>query len=98
MLYEQYVKGKMTKEQFIKVNSELTKELEPIQSKLEEIECQLQYNQKRDLFQNQIEKIIKNDFLSLTKELVDLFIDKIYVFKDNRIEVKWKIQNFMQKR
>ena len=98
MLYEQYIKGKMKEERFIKVNSELTKELEPIQSKLEEIEFQLQYHQKKELFQNQIEKIVKDDFRSLTQELVDLLIDKIYVFKDNRIEVKWKIQNFMQKR
>ncbi len=33
--------------------------------------------------------------LVLTKELVDFFIDKIYIFKENRIEVKWKIADFL---
>ena len=98
ILYEQYIEKKLTEEQFTKSNLELTKELEPIQNKLEEIDFQLQYSQKRDSFQNQIEKIVKHDFHSLTKELVDIFIDKIYVFKENHIEVKWKIEDFLQKR
>ena len=98
VFYEQYIKGEITEEYFIKVNSKLTKELEPIQSKLEEIDFQLQYNQKRNLFQNQIEKIEKDNFHSLSKKLVDIFIDKIYIFKENRIEVKWKIEDFLQKR
>ena len=98
IFYEQYVKGEITEEYFIKVNSELTKELEPILNKLEGIDFQLQCSQKRDFFQNQIEKIEKDNFHSLTKELVDIFIDKIYVFKENRIEVKWKIEDFLQKR
>ena len=33
--------------------------------------------------------------LVLTKELVDFFIDKIYIFKENRIEGKWKIAVFL---
>ena len=98
LFYEQYIEGKLIEEQFSKINLELTKELEPIQNKLEEIDFQLQYSQKRDSFQNQIEKIVKYDFHSLTKELVDIFIDKIYVFKENHIEVKWKIEDFLQKR
>lgn len=40
----------------------------------------------------------KNEPLLFSKELVDFFIDKIYVFKENRIEVKWKIEDFLQKR
>ncbi|HIT87638.1 MAG TPA: recombinase family protein [Candidatus Coprocola pullicola] len=95
ILYEQYIKGKMTEERFIKINLELTKELEPIQNKLEEIDFQLQCSQRRNLFQNQIEKIVENNFHSLTQELVDFFIDRINIFKDNRIEIRWKIQNFM---
>ena len=95
LFYEQYIEGKLIEEQFSKINLELTKELEPIQNKLEEIDFQLQYSQKRDSFQNQIEKIVKYDFHSLTKELVDIFIDKIYVFKENYIEVKWKIEDFL---
>lgn len=98
VFYEQYIEGKLIEEQFSKINLELTKELEAIQNKLGEIDFQLQYSQKRDSFQNQIEKIVKYDFHSLTKELVDIFIDKIYVFKENHIEVKWKIEDFLQKR
>ena len=98
LFYEQYIERKLTEEQFSKINLDLTRELEPIQNKLEEIDFQLQYSQKKDSFQNQIEKIVKQDFHSLTKELVDIFIDKIYVFKENRIEVKWKTEDFLQKR
>ncbi len=98
IFYEQYIKGKITEEYFIKVNSELTKELKPIQSKLEEIDFQMQYSQNKNILQNQIKDIIKYTPLLLSKELVDFFIDKIYVFKENRIEVKWKIEDFIQKR
>ena len=47
ILYEQYIKGKLTEEQFIKINLELTKELEPIQNKLEEIDFQLKYSKNK---------------------------------------------------
>jgi DNA invertase Pin-like site-specific DNA recombinase len=30
----------------------------------------------------------------LTKPLVDLLIDKIFIFPDNRIEIKWKVADF----
>ena len=84
-----------TEEQYRKINLELTKELEPIQNKLEEINLQLQHSQSRNNLQNQIEKITENTPFLLTKELVGFFIDKIYVFKENRIEVKWKIEDFL---
>ncbi len=98
ILYEQYIKGKLTEEQFIKINLELTKELEPIQNKLEEIDFQLKHSQNKNILQNQIKDIIKDTPFLLNKELVDFFIDKIYIFKENRIEVKWKIEDFLQKR
>ena len=98
ILYGQYVKRKLTEEQFIKINLELTKELEPIQNKLEEIDFQLKCSQNKTTLRNQVKDIIKDTSLLLNKELVDFFIDKIYIFKENRIEVKWKIEDFLQKR
>jgi len=44
ILYEQYIEKKLTEEQFTKLNLELTKELEPIQNKLEKIDFQLQHS------------------------------------------------------
>ena len=55
----------------------------------------LKQSQSINNFQNQIEKITENTPFLLTKELVGFFIDKIYVFKENRIEVKWKIEDFL---
>ncbi|USF31235.1 hypothetical protein C820_002681 [Clostridium sp. MD294] len=98
ILYEQYVKGKLTEEQFTKLNLELTKELEPIQNKLEEIDFQLKHSKNKNTLQNQVKGIIKDTPLLLNKELVDFFIDKIYIFKENQIKVKWKIEDFLQKR
>ena len=98
LFYEQYIERKLTEEQFSKINLDLTRELEPIQNKLEEIDLQLQCSQSRNNLQNQIKDIIKDTPLLLNKESVDLFIDKIYVFKENRIEVKWKTEDFLQKR
>ncbi len=95
--YEQYIEKKLTEEQFIKSNLELTKELEPIQNKLEEIDFQLQHSQNRNTLQNQIEKITENTTFLLIQELVELFIDKIYIFQESRIEVEWKIKDFMRK-
>ena len=96
ILYEQYIEKKLTEEQFTKSNLELTKELEPIQNKLEEIDFQLKHS--KNTLQNQVKDIIKDTPLLLNKELVDLFIDKIYIFKENRIEVKCKTEDFLQKR
>ncbi len=96
ILYEQYIEKKLTEEQFTKSNLELTKELEPIQNKLEEIDFQLKHS--KNTLQNQVKDIIKDTPLLLNKELVDFFIDKIYIFKENHIEVKWKIKDFLQKR
>ena len=97
ILYQQYIEKKLTEEQFTKSNLELTKELEPIQNKLEEIDFQLQHSQNRNALQNQIEKITENTTFTLTKELVELFVGKIYIFKESRIEVEWKIKDFMKK-
>lgn len=96
ILYEQYIEKKLTEEQFTKSNLELTKELEPIQNKFEEIDFQLKHS--KNTLQNQVKDIIKDTPLLLNKELVDLFIDKIYIFKENRIEVKCKTEDFLQKR
>ncbi len=96
ILYEQYIEKKLTEEQFTKLNLELTKELESIQNKLEEIDFQLKHS--KNTLQNQVKGIIKDTPLLLNKKLVDFFIDKIYIFKENQIEVKWKIEDFLQKR
>ena len=95
IFYEEYIQGKITEEQYIKVNLELTKELELIQNKLEEIDLYLQHSQNRNNLQNQIKEITQNISCLLTKELVDFFIDKIYILKENRIAVKWKIEDFL---
>ena len=55
-----YVKRKLTEEQFIKINLELTKELEPIQNKLEEIDFQLKCSQNKTTLRNQVKDIIKS--------------------------------------
>ena len=98
ILYEQYIEKKLTEEQFTKLNLELTKELESIQNKLEEIDFQLKHSKNKNTLQNQVKGIIKDTPLLLNKKLVDFFIDKIYIFQDNLIEVKWKIEDFLQKR
>lgn len=95
IFYEEYIQEKITEEQYIKVNLELTKELELIQNKLEEIDLYLQHSQNRNNLQNQIKEITQNISCLLTKELVDFFIDKIYILKENRIAVKWKIEDFL---
>lgn len=46
IFYEQYIEGNLIEEQYVKLNLELTKELEPIQNKLEEIDLQLQHSLK----------------------------------------------------
>ncbi len=64
---------------------------------MEEIDFQLQHSQNRNTLQNQIEKITENTTFLLIQELVELFIDKIYIFQESRIEVEWKIKDFMRK-
>lgn len=67
ILYEQYIEKKLTEEQFTKLNLELTKELESIQNKLEEIDFQLKHS--KNTLQNQVKDIIKDTPLLLNKEV-----------------------------
>ena len=50
----------------------------------EEKECQ---NQKKDVLQS----LIKNK--GLTYELVDMLIEKIFIYPDKRVEIVLKIKN-----
>ena len=56
----------------------------------QQAETEKQCNQYSDL-SDAVETIIKND--TLTKELIDKLVDKIYVYKGRKVEIVYKFQN-----
>lgn len=96
-LYEQYFVKRITAEEYRKQSDELSAQLTELSARLREIEQE--YNDIEDKYHQQkqeMKQIIRYSELGeLTREVVDVFIKKIYVYKDKRVEIEW---NFAENR
>ncbi len=90
-LYYQWKEGRIAKEEYVIRKEELTKQEAESRQKLEFLEQQMAENV---LVQNSLEETLGMvallDAEGLTKELVDELIERIDVYGDDRVEVKWK--------
>lgn len=86
LIYELYLNEELSKENYIQKKSFL-------QKKEEEINLLLSQYTNEDIFFDEVVQI--KEYLKinkLTKEIVDYLINKIYIFKDNKIEILWKFK------
>lgn len=96
-LYHQWKERQITKEEFItrkdessEREAEYGKELEQLNQRLSDtVSIQEQLEQKSGL-------AVFAGAQSLTKELVDELIERIEVYSDDRIEIKWKMKDVME--
>ena len=96
-LYHQWKEGKITKEEYItrkressSDEAEYQKELEQLSQRLSDIlSLQKQIEQKSGL-------AMFVGVENFTKELADELIERIEVYDNGRVEIKWKIKDVME--
>lgn len=94
-LYEQYSSGEITAAEYTERKAETEKQIagwkEKESAKWEEYYA---YQDEMNRLESDMKSIIRFSHIEkLTKEVVETFIDKVYLYKDKRIEIVWKFQS-----
>ena len=90
-LYESYANGQMDATTYRANADQLAEHMEVLSDKIDEIESEYSgIEEGRDRDKWNMKQIIHNFGLTaLNREVVDTFIEKVTVFKDKRVEIKW---------
>ena len=97
--YEGYASGQITAERYMKTKEKLTLEIDRLTQEYEQAKEFVQYD---DGICNEVKRLkdiacTETKQGKLTKKMVDAFIDTIYVYDKDRIEVKLKCADFISK-
>lgn len=95
-LYESYAAGGMTPEEYRKEADRLDQKVALSGSQIHDSEEELlRLEEERKSLEADMKLVIRFFHMEeLTQELVDVFVEKIYVYKDKRVEIKWKFKEF----
>lgn len=103
-LYEQFVMEEITLEVFTSEKAKLNKKADELKRQYKLVAEQVEQMKMDSSKKNEIVQMAKDvseDIAkenSLTQELADLLIDKIYVYPDKRIEIQWKAGSFFSEK
>ena len=90
-LYRQWKEGRLTKEEYAAKKEELTKREAESKRELELLNQQLSETAiARNLLEDRMGRAAMIEAEGLTKRLVDELIERIDVYGDNRVEIRWK--------
>ena len=94
-LYEQYMDGKLSREDFLVEKKKYDEETARLEQRLQELQSRQEIQQESN---QQIEKNISQlncyaDQMELTEEIKEKLIDKVNVYSDNRIEICWNFDS-----
>lgn len=90
-LYRQWKEGRLTKEEYAVKKDELTKREAESRRELELLNQQLSETAiARNLLEDKMGVAAMIEAEGLTKGLVDKLIERIDVYGDNRVEIRWK--------
>lgn len=90
--YEAYALQKETREEYMRKRKNLQKEVKKYKGIQEELDEQIAVLEQKlcmgeaDLY----ESVLNQSFLRLTPEIADCFLERIVVYDEEHIEVKWK--------
>ena len=90
--YEKYHEGQMSREEFLSEKKQLEEERERLQRRIQELE-ELISGEKRNPAEENIPVEQMMEYLGyekLTEEMLEKYVDGIYVYDDGRVEVEWK--------
>ena len=95
-LYERYAAGGMTPEEYRREADGLDRQMALAGSQIHDSEEELlRLEEECERLEEDMKQVIRFSHMEeLTQELVDVFIEKIYVYKDKRAEIKWKFREF----
>ena len=90
--YEKYHEGQMNQKQFMESRKQLEEERERLQKRVQELE-ELINGEKEILMKKNVpvEQMLKYlGYEKLTREMLEEYVQGIYVYDDGRVEVEWK--------
>jgi len=95
-LYERYVLGEVTAEVYNAEKSVIDTELNRLNRAYDALKAEtavMVASKTSDDELRQLAEVAHNEG-KLSKALMDLLIDKVYVYPDNRVEIDWKVGDF----
>ncbi len=94
ILYERYALGEMTQEEYRKRADEAADKAEALSGQMKAcMEDISRLSAEQEKLQADMRQVMRFSHMeSLTRELVDTFIQKIYVYKDKRVEIVWNFK------
>lgn len=90
--YEKYHEGQMNQKQFMEAKMQLEEERERLQKRVQEL-TDLINDEKEILMKKNVpvEQMLKYlGYEKLTREMLEEYVQGIYVYDDGRVEVEWK--------
>ena len=93
-VYEKYATGSMTPEQYRRRAVELDRQAERLSGLMNEHQEKFfALEEELERIEADMKQIIRHSHMEeLTQELVDTFIERIYVYRDKRVEIRWKFR------
>ena len=93
-VYEKYATGSMTPEEYRGRAAKLDQQIERLSGQMNEYQEKFfAREEKLERIEADMKQIIRYSHMEeLTQELVDTFIERIYVYKDKRVEIEWKFR------
>uniref|UniRef100_UPI0029423815 recombinase family protein n=1 Tax=uncultured Tyzzerella sp. TaxID=2321398 RepID=UPI0029423815 len=90
LIYEDYINEKISKEEYLKLKREKEQLITNLKNEIEKVK-NISLENKEIREENKIlRNYLKEDVL--TKEMVDIFIDKIYIYDRENIKIDWKFK------
>ena len=84
-IYEKYTELIISKEEYLKEKIYIEQTLHNLKENLDELNLMLE-----NLEEDKSKCYKENDFENLTKDIIDNFIEKIYIYDKENIEIFWK--------
>ena len=90
--YEKYHEGQMNQKQFMEEKMQLEEERERLQKRVQEL-GELINGEKEILMKKNVpveQMLMYLGYEKLTREMLEEYVQGIYVYDDGRVEVEWK--------
>ena len=90
-LYEEYALGELMGDEYQKKADELTEQMSLLSVKVDDNASKLAVLESEyQKAEEDMKQIIRYSHIeTLTQDVVDAFIKKVYVYKDKRVEIEW---------
>ena len=89
--YEKYHEGQMNQKRFMEIKMQLENERKRLQKRVQELERVINSEKEIVMKNVQEEQMLKYlGYEKLTREMLEEYVQGIYVYDDGRAEVKWK--------